>query len=248
LIDNTFASPYLCRPFEWGADLVFHSATKFIGGHGTVIGGVLVDSGSFDWVASGLYPTLDAPDPAYHDMVFAEEFGVGAFIARARAEGLRDFGACMAADVADAMLRGLETLPVRMQRHVDNARRVSAFLESHDAVTWVAHPDLESHPDHDLARQRLPRGGGAILAFGIEGGRATGARFIESLELFTHLANVGDLRSLVIHPASTTHRQLDDGQLAEAGIGPDLIRLSIGLEDPDDLMADLDRALKRSLR
>jgi O-acetylhomoserine (thiol)-lyase len=212
-----------------------------------VIGGVLVDSGAFDWARSDRFAEFAKPDPAYHDLVFTEEFGVAAFITRARAEGLRDFGACMAADVADALLRGLETLPVRMKRHVETAHEVARFLQTHEAVRWVAHPDLESHPDRELAARVLPRGAGAIMAFGIEGGRSAAVRFIESLELFSHLANVGDLRSLVIHPASTTHRQLDDRQLEEAGVGPELVRLSIGLEDPDDLIADLSRALRRAV-
>lgn len=246
LIDNTFASPVLCRPFEWGADLVLHSATKFLCGHGTVIGGVLVDSGGFDWESSGRFPTLTEPYAAYHGIDFVDEFGPAAFIARARTEGLRDFGAAMAPDTAYQLLLGVETLPVRMERHVANAHLVARFLEEHEAVEWVSHPDLESHPDHHLAAKLLPRGSGSIFSFGIRGGREAGARFIESVELFSHLANVGDVRSLVIHPASTTHQQMTPDQLRTAGISETLIRISVGLEDPDDLISDLGRALRTS--
>ncbi len=246
LVDNTFASPALCRPFEWGADLVLHSATKFLCGHGTVIGGVLVDSGGFDWESSGRFPTLTEPYTAYHGIDFVDEFGPAAFIARARTEGLRDFGAAMSPGTAHQLILGLETLPVRMQRHVANAHRVARFLEGHEAVEWVSHPDLETHPDHDLAAKMLPRGAGSILAFGVRGGREAGAWFIESVEVFSHLANVGDVRSLVIHPASTTHQQMSADQLEAAGISESLIRMSVGLEDPDDLISDLDRALRAS--
>ncbi len=248
LIDNTFASPYLCRPFEWGADIVFHSATKFICGHGTVVGGVLVDSGRFDWAAGERFPTLTEPYAAYHGIDFVDEFGPLAFIARARAEGLRDFGPSMSPDTAFQLIQGLETLPVRMQRHVDNTRKVVDFLSGHDAVEWVAYPELDGHPDVELARTLLPAGAGAIFSFGIEGGREAGARFIERLEVFSHLANVGDLRSLVIHPASTTHQQMNADQLTAAGIGEDLVRVSVGLEAPEDLIADLDQALAASQR
>jgi len=244
LIDNTFASPYLCRPIEWGADLVYHSATKFIGGHGTVIGGILVDGGTFDWEGSGRFPTLTEPYEGYHGIDFVDEFGPGAFAARARAEGLRDFGASMSPDTAFHLIQGCETLPVRMERHVSNAVRVADFLEGHEMVRWVAYPGLESHPDRALAAKLLPRGAGAVMAFGIEGGRAAGSRFIESVGVFSHLANIGDLRSLVIHPGSTTHQQMTAEQLATAGIGEDLIRVSVGLEDPADLIADLDQALR----
>ena len=244
LVDNTFASPYLCRPFEWGADLVFHSATKFIGGHGTVIGGILVDGGSFDWESSDRYPTLTEPYEGYHGIDFVDEFGPAAFAARARAEGLRDFGASMSPDTAFHLIQGCETLPVRMERHVSNTLKVAEFLESHEMIRWVAYPGLESHPDHGLAATLLPKGAGAVLAFGIEGGRSAGAKFIESVEVFSHLANVGDIRSLVIHPASTTHQQMTSEQLESAGIGEDLIRVSVGLEDPADLIADLTRALR----
>lgn len=248
MVDSTFASPYLCRPIEWGADIVMHSATKFISGHGTVVGGVLVDGGGFDWEGSGLFPTLTEPYAAYRDIDFVDEFGPAAFSARARAEGLRDFGATMAADTAFAMIQGLETLSVRMQKHTSNAGRILEFLTSADEVDWVAHPGLESHPDHRLAAKLLPNGAGSIFSFGIRGGREAGARFIESVSLFSHLANVGDVRSLVIHPGSTTHQQMTAEQLADAGIGEELIRLSIGLEDPDDLISDLRRALRASQR
>lgn len=244
LIDNTFASPYLCRPVEWGADLVYHSATKFIGGHGTVIGGVLVDGGTFDWEGSGRFPTLTEPYDGYHGIDFVDEFGPSAFAARARAEGLRDFGASMSPDTAFHLIQGCETLPVRMERHVANAMRVASFLEEHEMVRWVAYPGLASHPDHELAAAMMPRGAGAVLAFGIQGGRVAGARFIESVEVFSHLANIGDLRSLVIHPGSTTHQQMTSEQLTAAGIGEDLIRVSVGLEDVDDLIGDLTQALR----
>jgi O-acetylhomoserine (thiol)-lyase len=246
MVDSTFASPVLCRPIEWGADIVFHSATKFISGHGTVIGGVVVDGGSFDWEDSGKFPTMTEPYAAYRDIDFVDEFGPAAFAARARAEGLRDFGAVMAADTAFHMIQGLETLPLRMQRHVDNAMRIAEFLESAAEVAWVAHPGLASHPDHSLGRRLLPDGTGSVFSFGIVGGRTAGSKFIESLELWSHLANVGDVRSLVVHPGSTTHQQMTAEQLQAAGIGEDLIRLSVGLEDPEDLIRDLKRALRVS--
>jgi O-acetylhomoserine (thiol)-lyase len=248
LIDNTFPSPYLCRPFDWGADLILHSATKFLSGHGTVIGGVLVDGGTFDWEQAGRFPTLTEPYPPYRDVVFAEEFGPAAFIARARAEGLRDFGACMSPGTAFLLLQGVETLPVRMERHVANTRLVLAYLGQAPEVDWVRHPDLEQHPDHALAAKLLPKGAGSILAFGVKGGRDAGRRFIESVQLFSHLANVGDARSLVIHPASTTHQQMDAGALRKAGIDEGMVRVSVGLEDPNDLIADLSRALRASQR
>lgn len=248
LIDSTFTTPYLCRPFEHGVDLVMHSATKFLGGHGVAIGGALIDSGRFDWEASGKFPTLTEPYAGYHGLDFAEEFGPAACIMRARAEGLRDFGACMSPTNAFHILQGVETLPVRMQRHVDNARRIVAFLKAHDAVAWVSYPELPEHPDHALAARLLPKGCGAIFSFGIKGGRPAGRRFIEALKLFSHLANVGDAKSLVIHPASTTHQQMDAEALAAAGIGEDTVRLSIGLEDPADLIEDLGQALRSGLK
>ncbi|MGD9804658.1 MAG: O-acetylhomoserine aminocarboxypropyltransferase [Hyphomicrobiaceae bacterium] len=248
VIDSTFSTPYLNRPFEWGADIVIHSATKFIGGHGVAIGGVVVDSGRFDWVASGKFPTLTEPYAGYHGLAFADEFGPAAFIMRARAEGLRDFGAAMAPQTAFYLLQGLETLPVRMARHVSNAEAIASFLAKHAAVSWVKYPGLESHPDHTLAKTQFPRGAGAMMSFGVNGGRAAGAKLIERLRVFSHLANVGDAKSLVIHPGSTTHQQMSAEELAAAGIGEELVRLSIGLEDPKDLTEDLDQALKASQR
>ena len=244
LVDATFTTPWLQQPFKLGADLVFHSATKFLSGHGTVVGGVLADSGRFDWERSGRFPELTAPYAGFHDMVFTEESTVGAFLLRARREGLRDFGACMSPHTAWLILQGLETLPLRMERHVANARKVVAFLASHPMVAGVGYPELESHPDHALARTLLPRGCGSVFSFDLRGSRAQGVAFIEALQLFSHLANVGDCRSLVIHPASTTHFRMDDAALKAAGIGPGTIRLSIGLEDADDLILDLKSALK----
>jgi O-acetylhomoserine (thiol)-lyase len=245
-IDSTFATPYLCRPIEHGADIVMHSATKFLGGHGIAIGGIVVDGGRFDWAASGKFPTMTEPYAGYHGIAFAEEFGPAAFIMRARAEGLRDFGACMSPANAFYLIQGIETLPVRMARHVANAEAVARFLEKHAAVAWVKYPGLESHPDHALARRQMPKGGGAIMSFGIKGGRKAGARLIERLKVFSHLANVGDAKSLVIHPASTTHQQMSAEDLSKAGIGEELVRLSIGLEDPQDLADDLGQALAAS--
>ena len=244
LVDSTFTTPWLMKPFEHGADLLFHSATKFLSGHGTVIGGVLVDSGLFDWEASGRFPELCQPYAGFHGMVFSEESTVGAFLLRARREGLRDFGACMSPHTAWLMLQGLETLPLRMARHIDNTRKVVAFLAAHPLVSRVGYPELDGHPSQALARRLLPRGCGSVFSFDIRGSRAQGQAFIEALKIFSHLANVGDCRSLVIHPASTTHFRMDDAALASAGIGPGTIRLSIGLEDADDLIDDLKRALK----
>ncbi|MCZ6629171.1 MAG: O-acetylhomoserine aminocarboxypropyltransferase, partial [SAR324 cluster bacterium] len=224
LVDSTFATPYLCRPIEHGVDLLVHSATKFIGGHGTTIAGVLVDAGRFDWKASGRFPVLTDPYEGYHGVVFAEEYGPLAFIMKARLEGLRDFGPVMSATSAFYLLQGLETLPLRMERHVDNTRRVVKFLVEHEAVSWVSYPELEDHPSYQLGKKYLPQGAGAVLTFGIKGGFAAGVKFIESLELFSHLANVGDAKSLVIHPASTTHQQMSPEQLAKADVGEDMIR------------------------
>jgi O-acetylhomoserine (thiol)-lyase len=246
LVDSTFTTPYLLRPFEHGADFVYHSATKFLGGHGTTIGGVLVDGGTFDFEASGRFPELTEPYAGFHDMVFSEESTVAPFLLRARREGLRDFGACLHPQAAWQLLQGIETLPLRMERHVANTRRIVEFLAAHEAVESVGWPELPSHPDYALAKRLLPRGAGAVFSFNLRGGRAAGKRFIESLTLFSHLANVGDARSLVIHPASTTHFRMDAAALAAAGIAEGTIRLSIGLEDPADLIDDLKRALKAS--
>jgi O-acetylhomoserine (thiol)-lyase len=244
LVDSTFTTPYLCRPFDLGADIVIHSATKFLSGHGVVIGGLLVDSGRFDWEASARFPTLTEPYEGFHGLDFAEEFGPAAFITRARKEGARDFGACMSAMTAFLVLQGLETLPLRMQRHVDNARKLVAFLDGHEAVEWVAYPELPSHPDHDLCQRLLPNGAGAVFSFGIKGGRAAGQRFIERLELVSHLANVGDAKTLVIHPASTTHHRMDAAALAAAGIAEGLVRISVGIETIDDLLDDIGAGLR----
>jgi O-acetylhomoserine (thiol)-lyase len=235
------------KPFDHGADLVYHSATKFLSGHGTVIGGIVVDGGSFDWEKSGKFPELTQSYEGFHNMVFSEESTVGAFLLRARREGLRDFGACMSPHSAWLILQGIETLPLRMERHMSNTEKVVQFLASHPMVSRVGHPLIESHPSRALAEKLLrfgARGAGSVFSFDIAGSRAQGRAFIEALKLFSHLANVGDCRSLVIHPASTTHFRMSDEALQSAGIGPGTIRLSIGLEDPDDLIDDLKRALK----
>ena len=244
LVDSTLTSPWLMKPLSLGADIVYHSATKFLSGHGTVIGGVIVDGGSFDWERSGKFPELSAPYDGFHNMVFTEESTVGAFLLRARREGLRDFGACMSPHTAWLILQGIETLALRMERHMRNTEKVVEFLASHPLVSRVGHPMLESHPSHALAKKLLPRGAGSVFSFDIAGNRNQGKKFIETLKVFSHLANVGDCRSLVIHPASTTHFRMDDDALAGAGIGQGTIRLSIGLEDADDLIDDLKRALK----
>ena len=244
LVDSTFTTPWLMQPFAHGADLVFHSATKFLCGHGTVVGGLLVDGGRFPWHAAERFPELNQPYAGFHGMVFSEESTDGAFLLRARREGLRDFGACMSPHTAWLMLQGIETLPLRMARHVENTRKVVDFLSRHAQVARVGYPELEDHPSHALAQRLLPRGCGAVFSFDLAGSRQQGRAFIESLKIFSHLANVGDCRSLVIHPASTTHFRMDDAALAAAGIGPGTIRLSIGLEDADDLIDDLKRAFK----
>jgi len=248
LVDATFATPYLCCALSHGADIVHHSVTKWLGGHGVAIGGALIDGGRFDWQAAGKFPTLSEPYAGYHGIDFAEEFGPLAFIMRARAEGLRDFGACMSPANAFQILQGVETLPLRMDAHIKNTRRVLEFLSGASAVAWVNHPDLPAHPDHALAKRLMPLGAGAIICFGIKGGREAGKRFVDSLKLVSHLANVGDAKSLVIHPASTTHQQLDAASLAAAGIGEDMIRLSVGLEAPEDIIDDLDQALRAAER
>lgn len=244
IVDNTFASPYLCRPIEHGADIVIHSATKFIGGHGTAIGGVIVDSGRFDWSA-GRHPLYTEPDPAYHGLRYAD-LGEQAYILRARVSLLRDLGGALSPFNAFLFLQGLETLHLRMERHSANALAVARFLEGHPKVEWVTYPGLESSPYYPLARRYLPRGQGAILAFGIRGGLEAGRRFIESLRLFSHLANVGDSKSLAIHPASTTHEQLSDEERRAAGVTPEMVRLSIGTEHVDDILEDVAQALERA--
>ena len=244
LVDSTLTSPWLIKPFNHGADLIYHSATKFLSGHGTVIGGIVVDGGSFDWEKSGKFPELTEAYDGFHNMVFSEESTVGAFLLRARREGLRDFGACMSPHTAWLILQGIETLPLRMARHMSNTEKVVACLASHPFVSRVGHPMLESHTSHALARRLLPRGAGSVFSFDLKGSREQGKAFVETLKVFSHLANVGDCRSLVIHPASTTHFRMTDEALAGAGITQGTIRLSIGLEDPEDLIDDLKRALK----
>ncbi len=246
LIDNTFATPYLCRPLALGADIVMHSVTKWLGGHGIAIGGAIVDGGRFDWQASGKFPTMTEPYAGYHGIVFAEEFGPAAFIMRARAEGLRDFGACLSPVNAFQLLQGVETLPLRMERHMANTAAVLAFLSQNPAVDWVLHPSLDTHADHALAQKLLPKGAGSIVSFGVKGGRAAGRKFIEAVRLASHLANVGDAKTLVIHPASTTHQQMDAAALAAAGVGEELIRISVGLEAASDIVEDLGGALHAS--
>jgi len=245
MIDNTFATPYLCRPFEWGANIITHSTTKFLGGHGTTIGGAIVDGGNFDWT-SGRFPNFTTPDPSYHGLVYAT-LGAPAFILKARVQILRDFGACQAPFNSWQTIQGIETLSLRIERHVANAQRVAEFLESHPRVSWVSYPGLASHPDHERAKKYLPKGPGAILGFGIKGGAEAGRTFIESLKLFSHLANVGDAKSLAIHPATTTHSQLSDEDQRLAGVTADFVRLSIGLEDIEDILWDLGQALERSV-
>jgi len=247
VVDNTFATPFLCRPIEFGADVVVHSATKFIGGHGTVLGGALVESGRFPWSA-GKHVLLSTPSPGYHGLNFVETFGEYAFLTRARAEVLRDVGAAISPMNAWLMVQGLETLALRMPQHVANARAVAAFLRGREEVAWVAYADLPDSPERERAAKYLPLGAGSVFTFGLRGGREAGRAFIEALELWSHLANVGDAKSLVIHPASTTHQQLSDEQLVAAGVGPEMVRLSVGLEDVDDLLWDLERGLAAAAR
>ncbi len=242
IVDNTFASPYLCRPVDYGADIVVHSLTKFLGGHGTSIGGIVVDSGRFPW-EKGEFPQLTAPSRAYHGMIFRKVFGDQAYIAKLRVEGLRDMGPCISPFNSFLLLQGIETLGLRMERHVANARAVAEFLEQHPLVGWVKYPSLASSPYRALAEKYLPKGAGSIFSFGVKGGYEAGVKFINSVKLFSHLANVGDARSLVIHPASTTHQQLSAAEQKAAGVEPDMIRLSIGLEDLDDILWDLGQAL-----
>jgi len=245
IIDNTFATPYLCRPIEHGADIVVYSATKFIGGHGNSIGGAICESGNFDY---SHFDTIAAPSPSYHDLKFYETFGHYGFLMKVRAETLRDVGACMSPFNAFMLIQGLETLSIRMDRHVHNALEIAKFLKTHKKVAWVAYAGLEDSPYHQLAKKYTPKGPGAVFAFGIQGGREAGKAFIDNLQLFSHLANVGDCRSLVIHPASTTHQQLSDDELVKCGVGPEMVRLSVGLETVEDLIWDLDRALLATSR
>jgi O-acetylhomoserine (thiol)-lyase len=248
MVDATFSTPHLIRPIEHGADIVMHSVTKFLGGHGVALGGVVVDGGRFDWEESGKFPTLTEPYAGYHGITLTEEFGPQALSMRARAEGLRDFGACLSPQNAFTLLQGVETLGIRMDRHMSNTNAVVEMLTNNDAVTWVKHPSVADHPDHELAKTLYPKGAGAILSFGVKGGRDAGRKFIEAVQLASHLANVGDAKTLVIHPGSTTHSQMSPEQLKVAGISEDLIRLSVGLEDPLDICEDLARALKASQR
>jgi O-acetylhomoserine (thiol)-lyase len=244
MIDNTFATPFLCRPFEWGANIITHSTTKFIGGHGTSIGGAIVDGGNFEWLDNPRFPKFTTPDPSYQGIIYSE-LGPLAFIIKARAQVLRDIGACQSPFNSWLILQGLETLSLRMERHVQNAQAVADFLEHHKKVRWVTYPGLKSHPDHTVARKYLPRGPGAILGFGVHGGREAGAKFIDHLKLFSHLANVGDAKSLAIHPASTTHAQLSIEEQQKAKVSSDFVRLSIGLEDIEDILWDLDQSLSQ---
>jgi O-acetylhomoserine (thiol)-lyase len=246
IVDNTVPSPYLCRPFDFGADIVVHSLTKFCGGHGTSMGGAIVDGGRFDWAASGKFPALTEPDPSYHGLVWIDEVGKAAFIVRARSVLLRDLGPCISPFNSFLILQGLETLHLRMERHCENALATARFLERHPGVEWVLYPGLESHPTHNLAARYLQGGFGALVGFGIKGGEEAGRSFIGNLKLFSHLANIGDAKSLAIHPASTTHAQLSPADREEAGVTGDFIRLSVGLEHIDDILEDLDQALRRS--
>jgi O-acetylhomoserine (thiol)-lyase len=244
IVDNTMCTPYLFRPFDWGADIVTHSTTKFFAGHGHAMGGAIVESGKFDWGKSGKFPSMTEPDPAYHGLTFNETFGDFGYTMKTRAVGLRDLGPTMAPMNAFLTITGIETLHVRMARHVENAQAVAEFLEKHPAVAWVSYPGLKSSPYQPLVKKYLPRGAGSVFTFGVKGGYATGVKVVETVELFSHLANIGDTRSLIIHPASTTHRQLTEEQQIRAGAGPDVVRLSIGIESVDDLISDLDHALK----
>lgn len=244
MVDATTATPYLCRPFEWGADIIVHSGTKYIGGHGTSIAGLLVDGGKFDW-SNGRYPEFTTPDPSYHGLVYSQAFGNLAYILKARVQGLRDIGACLSPFNAFLLLQGIETLGLRMERHSQNALAVAKYLKEHSKVSWVLYPGLSDHPSYALAQKYMPKGQSGILGFGVKGGRPAGATFIESLKLFSHLANIGDAKSLAIHPASTTHSQLTPEEQKLTGVTDDFVRLSIGIETIDDIIADLDQALAR---
>lgn len=248
IVDNTFGTPYLFRPIEFGADIVVHSATKFIGGHGTSIGGIIVDSGKFDWTKSGRFPWLTEPDPSYNGIIYAEAFGPAAYIIKARVQLLRDTGACISPFNSFLLLQGLETLSLRLERHISNTQKITEFLQNHSAVSWVNYPSLPGNKYYPLAQKYFPRGSGSIFTFGIQGGTEAGKKFIEGLEIFSLLANVADAKSLVIHPASTTHAQLSEKEQRAAGVTPDMIRLSIGLEDVDDLIYDLDQALQKAVK
>ena len=246
LIDATFNTPFLCRPFDWGADLIMHSATKWIGGHGIAIGGLVVEGGRFDWEQNDRFPTLTEPYAPFGGIQWYQEFGPQAFVMRARSEGMRDFGPSMSPQNAFYLLQGLETLPMRMDRHLANTEKLLEFLQSSEDVSWVSHPTLSGHPDHKLASKQLPKGAGSVIVFGIRGGRKAGEVFINSVKLASHLANVGDAKTLVIHPASTTHAQMDSETMKNAGLSEDMIRLSVGLEDPGDLIDDFKQALRRA--
>jgi O-acetylhomoserine (thiol)-lyase len=248
IVDNTMPSPYLCQPIRHGADIVVHSMTKYIGGHGNSMGGIIVDGGTFDWFQNGKFPAMTEPTKAYHGIRFAETFGDFGFAMRCKTVGLRDIGPCLSPFNAFMLLTGVETLPLRMQRHVENARTVATWLSEHPMVAWVSYPGLPESPYHALARRYMPRGTGAVFTFGLKGGYEMGIRVVEGCELLSHLANIGDTRSLIIHPASTTHRQLDEAQLRKAGAGPEVVRLSIGIETVADIIADLDRALHAAAR
>lgn len=248
IVDNTIGSPYLSRPFEWGADIVTHSMTKFLGGHGTSMGGIVVESGKFDWGQNDKFPSMTKPDPAYHGLTFYETFGDFGYTMKTRAVGLRDLGPALSPINAFMILTGIESLPVRMERHVANAQKVAEYLEGHSAVAWVSYPGLKSSPYHKLAKKYLPKGAGSVFTFGVKGGYDVGVKVVEGVEILSHLANVGDTRSLILHPASTTHRQLTDEQRVSAGAGPDVIRLSIGLETAEDIIRDLDQALAAATR
>ncbi len=246
IVDNTVSTPYLLTPCDWGADIVVHSATKFLGGHGTSMGGVVVESGQFDWAQNNKFPSMTEPEPAYHGLTFYETFGDFGFTMKARAVALRDFGPALSPTNAFNIITGIETLPVRMDRHISNALKVAEFLEAHPRVAWVSYAGLKSSPYYDLGRKYLPKGAGSVFTFGVKGGFEAGVKLVEACNLFSHLANIGDTRSLILHPASTTHRQLSEEQRITAGAGPDVIRLSIGLETADDIIADLDQALAAS--
>ena len=243
IVDNTLASPYLCRPFDWGADIVVHSTTKFIGGHGNTMGGVVVEAGSFDWRQNDKFPSMSQPDPAYHGLIFAETFGDFGFTMKTRAVALRDYGPTLSPQAAWNLLQGVETLPLRMERHCSNSQAVAEWLEKHPKVSWVSYPGLASSPYRALAEKYLPKGCGAVFTFGLKDGYEAGVQVVDNMQMFSHLANIGDTRSLIIHPASTTHRQLTPEQQKGAGAGPDVVRLSVGIESIDDIIADLEQSL-----